>query len=136
MIRHPCKEDPERIRNLENCPDVIILVVQTPKGPCTQIVYTLGPMYPYREYFKANVYTIWVHGPFRGPTSFGVLSVPARWAWILFVGRASGLGFKLQGSGFWVFLLYGDSAAGFEGPGLCRVQGFRVSLGCLGPREV
>ena len=29
-----------------------------PKGPCTQIVYTLGPMYPYREYFKANVYTI------------------------------------------------------------------------------
>ena len=33
------------------------------KGPCTQIVYTLGPMYPYREYFKANVCTIWVHGP-------------------------------------------------------------------------
>ena len=29
-----------------------------PKGPCAQIVYTLGPMYPYREYFKANVYTI------------------------------------------------------------------------------
>ena len=34
-----------------------------PKGPCTQIVYTLGPMYPLREYFKAKVYTIWVHGP-------------------------------------------------------------------------
>ena len=34
-----------------------------PKGPCTQIVYTLGPMYLYREYFKANVYTISVHGP-------------------------------------------------------------------------
>ena len=34
-----------------------------PKGPCTQIVYTLGPMYLHREYFKANVYTIWVHGP-------------------------------------------------------------------------
>ena len=30
----------------------------TPKGPCTQIVYTLGPMYPYRDYFKANVYAI------------------------------------------------------------------------------
>ena len=27
-----------------------------PKGPCTQAVYTLGPMYLYREYFKANVY--------------------------------------------------------------------------------
>ena len=26
-----------------------------PKGPCTQIAYTLGPMYLYREYFKANV---------------------------------------------------------------------------------
>ena len=34
-----------------------------PKGSCTQIVYTLGPMYLYREYFKAKVYTIWVHGP-------------------------------------------------------------------------
>ena len=36
-----------------------------PKGPCAQIVYTLGPipMYLYREYFKAKVYTIWVHGP-------------------------------------------------------------------------
>ena len=34
-----------------------------PKGPCTQIVYTLVPMYLYREYFKAKVYTIWVHGP-------------------------------------------------------------------------
>ena len=34
-----------------------------PKGPCTQIVYTLAPMYLYREYFKANVYTIQVHGP-------------------------------------------------------------------------
>ena len=34
-----------------------------PKGPCTQIVYALGPRYLYREYFKAKVYTIWVHGP-------------------------------------------------------------------------
>ena len=34
-----------------------------PKGPCTQIVYTLAPKYLYGDYFKANVYTIWVHGP-------------------------------------------------------------------------
>ena len=35
-----------------------------PKGPCTQIVYTSAPMYLNRDYFKAKVYTIWVHGPF------------------------------------------------------------------------
>ena len=29
-----------------------------PEGPCTQIVYTMAP-----KYYKANVYTIWVHGP-------------------------------------------------------------------------
>ena len=34
-----------------------------PKGPCTQIVYSLGPMYLHKEYFKAKVYTIWIHGP-------------------------------------------------------------------------
>ena len=34
-----------------------------PKGPCTQIVYTLAQEYLEREYFKAKVYTIWVHGP-------------------------------------------------------------------------
>ena len=34
----------------------------SPKGPCTHIAYTLGPMCLYREYFKANVYTILVHG--------------------------------------------------------------------------
>ena len=33
------------------------------KGARTQIVYTLGPMFLQREYFKAKVYTIWVHGP-------------------------------------------------------------------------
>ena len=27
------------------------------------MAYTLGPMYLYREYFKAKVYPIWVHGP-------------------------------------------------------------------------
>ena len=38
-----------------------------PKGPCTQIVYTLAPKYVYySDYVKANVYpvyTIWVHAP-------------------------------------------------------------------------
>ena len=33
------------------------------KSPCAQIVDTLGPMYLCREYFKAKVCTIWVHGP-------------------------------------------------------------------------
>ena len=42
-----------------------------PKGPCTRIVYTLGPMYLYREYFKTKVYTIWVHGPL-GRTILGL----------------------------------------------------------------
>ena len=27
-----------------------------PKGPCTQIVYTLAPKYFYRDHFKAKVY--------------------------------------------------------------------------------
>ena len=34
-----------------------------PKGPWTQIVYTLAPKYLYRDYIKAKVYTIWAHGP-------------------------------------------------------------------------
>ena len=37
--------------------------VQYPKGPCTQIVYTLGPMHLYGEYFQAKVCTVWLHGP-------------------------------------------------------------------------
>ena len=36
---------------------------KNPKVPCTQTVYTWDPKYPYRDYFKAKVYTIWVHGP-------------------------------------------------------------------------
>ena len=27
------------------------------------MVYTLALKYLYRDYFKANVYTVWVHGP-------------------------------------------------------------------------
>ena len=31
-------------------------VAYYPKGPCSQIVYTLGPKYLYGDYFKAKVY--------------------------------------------------------------------------------
>ena len=31
----------------------------------TPKVYTLAPEYLFRDYFKAEVYTIWVHGPYR-----------------------------------------------------------------------
>ena len=34
-----------------------------PKGPCAQIVYTLALKCLYRDYIKAKVDTIWVHGP-------------------------------------------------------------------------
>ena len=34
-----------------------------PKGPCTQTVDILAPRYPNRDYLKAKVSTIWVHGP-------------------------------------------------------------------------
>ena len=37
-----------------------------PKGPCTQVVYTLAPMYlysDYLDYLRANVCTTWAHGP-------------------------------------------------------------------------
>ena len=37
--------------------------IENPKGPCTQIVYTLAPKYLNRDYIEAIVYTIWVHGP-------------------------------------------------------------------------
>ena len=36
-----------------------------PKGPCSQIVDTFARKYPNRDYFKANVSTSWVHGPFE-----------------------------------------------------------------------
>ena len=45
-----------------------------PKGPCTQIVDTLALKYLNRDYFKAKVYTTWVHGPlgFRAFHSSGL----------------------------------------------------------------
>ena len=44
--------------------------IEYPKGPCTQIVYTLASMYLYRDYFKANAYTISAHGPLGIGKSF------------------------------------------------------------------
>ena len=48
-------------------PGAEVLNVQVPelyaKGPCTQTVDTLAPKYLYRDYFKANVSTTWVHEP-------------------------------------------------------------------------
>ena len=43
------------------------VLIHNPKGPCTQIVYTLAAKYLCRDYFKAKVYTIWgqVAGAFR-----------------------------------------------------------------------
>ena len=38
-------------------------VVPFPKGPCTQIVYTLVLKYSLYRYIGPKVYTIWVHGP-------------------------------------------------------------------------
>ena len=43
--------------------DAFFLGPVFPKGPCAQLVYTLAPKYPHRDYFKAKVYTIWAHGP-------------------------------------------------------------------------
>ena len=51
-----CQEEAAGLRQ-------ILDATRTPKGPCTQIVYTLAPKYLNRGYFKAKVYTIWVHGP-------------------------------------------------------------------------
>ena len=42
-----------------------VLLFFFPKGPRTQIVETLTPKYPNRDYFKTKVSTISVHEPFR-----------------------------------------------------------------------
>ena len=36
---------------------------EIPQGSMLQVVYTLAPKYLYTDYFKAKVYTSWVHGP-------------------------------------------------------------------------
>ena len=38
-------------------------MVLFPKGPCTQIVYTLALKESLYRYIGAKLYTIWVHGP-------------------------------------------------------------------------
>ena len=48
---------------VERAQNVKAPIVQTfPKAPCPEIVCTLAPKYQCRDYFKAKVYTIWVHG--------------------------------------------------------------------------
>ena len=42
-----------------------------------KIAYTLAPKYLYRDYFKAKVYTIWVHG-LLGTGSSAVLGLGFR----------------------------------------------------------
>ena len=42
---------------------MIFLMVCYPKGPCTQIIYTLALKYSLYRYIGPKVYTIWVHGP-------------------------------------------------------------------------
>ena len=37
--------------------------VKNPKGPCTQIVYTLALNYSLYRYIGPKVLPIWVHGP-------------------------------------------------------------------------
>ena len=59
-----------------------------PKGPCTQLVYTLAPKYLYRDYFKANVYTLFGDMDLEGYPStvlpllwgYGALSRMCAWA--------------------------------------------------------
>ena len=40
----------------------LIRSLYNPKAPCAPIVHTLALKYPSRDYSKAKVYTIWVHG--------------------------------------------------------------------------
>ena len=48
-------------------------VLIAPKGPCAQILYTLALMKSLYRYFRASVYSIWVHGPL----GVGMLKEPA-----------------------------------------------------------
>ena len=50
--------------------------VTIPKGPCAQIVDTLAPQCPNRDYFKAKVEILfWAHGPI----GYETITLP-RWA--------------------------------------------------------
>ena len=80
----------------------------SPEGPCTQIVDTLAPKYPNRDYLKAKVYTTWVHGPSGKAASGmsdlgglgGIPSAPLMEPLRSFIGgfeKIGGLGFEVQG---------------------------------------
>ena len=58
--------DPNRANTSESTPVSFCkpaLFRCSPKGPCTPRVDTEAPKHPCRDYFKAKVYTICVHGP-------------------------------------------------------------------------
>ena len=44
--------------------DELNVISLFPKGPCTHIVHIWALKLLYRNPFKAQVYAIWVHGPF------------------------------------------------------------------------
>ena len=59
-------------------------IVGIPKGPCTQIVYTLAAKYPNRDYFKAKVCLLGVHGPLGYPAaSVCVQVLGSRLIWVV-----------------------------------------------------
>ena len=60
---HASRRKELTIADNQACPESKSRYKANPKGPCTQIVYTLALNYLHRDYIKAKVYTIWVHGP-------------------------------------------------------------------------
>ena len=101
-------------------PFVLLLATLDPKwsypmGPCNQIVYTLAPKYLYRDYLKANVYTVWVHGPlgrclwnlvFGGARSCKPLEYGCPRPLIQLIGKiVHYLKYLKQGKLVWIFLL-------------------------------
>ena len=62
----PNSLDPNRANTSESTPVSFCkpaLFRCSPKGPCTPRVDTEAPKHPCRDYFKAKVYTVCVHGP-------------------------------------------------------------------------
>ena len=63
-------------------------LLTVPEGPCTQIVDTLALKYLNRDYFKAKVYIIWVHGP------LGIMQNHA-YIYVLWICKTLGLTFRV-----------------------------------------
>ena len=97
--------------SMEGMDTAVIGFLDIPKGPCAQIVcvytytyiyiyiyYTLGPMYLYGEYFKANLYTIWAHG-LLGHSHFSAKTTRAlhRGSWTLKLAPPCGFELALPG---------------------------------------